>query len=244
MKKQVSLLLILIVITALLVAVVGDEAFASRDRFGPRTLTPSQAWFGNTYGGWAADWFQWALRIPADENHPVLAEGDVDCSLGQLGDVWFLAGATGNWPAGEISVERTCIEPIPTGKALFFPVVNIICSTYEDGEDEEDLGGCADFVSTIQHPLSASIDGKRVGGLQRFATKSPFFYISPLPEDNLYGWVTDMDGMGITTGYYLMLPPLSEGEHDISYSGWILAPDYGVDWKLHVVYHLTVGMDE
>ncbi|MEZ4673417.1 MAG: hypothetical protein R2932_04140 [Caldilineaceae bacterium] len=44
---------------------------------------------------WSAAWWQWAESL---NSAPILAEGDVDCTLGQSGDLWFLAGTTGDRP--------------------------------------------------------------------------------------------------------------------------------------------------
>ena len=58
--------------------------------------------YGATYGEWSARWWQWLLSIPAAVN-PNLAQGEVDASLGQFDDVWFLAGpiAPGEYPLSE-----------------------------------------------------------------------------------------------------------------------------------------------
>ena len=71
--------------------------------------------YGKTYGEWTAKWWQWAHSLPAATN-PLRQEGMVDCSHGQSGPVWFLAGTLGG------GAERTCT--IPHRKALLFPLVN------------------------------------------------------------------------------------------------------------------------
>jgi hypothetical protein len=50
--------------------------------------------FGKIYGEWSAAWWQWAVSIPASESPVLLTDDDLnfDCSLGQHGPVWFLAG--------------------------------------------------------------------------------------------------------------------------------------------------------
>src|SRR5262245_26501057 len=66
----------------------------------------------------SAEWWQWALSIPAAEN-PQLDTTGGDCVVGQRGDVWFLAGTFGGG-----TVTRTC--SVPEGTVLFFPVVNFV----------------------------------------------------------------------------------------------------------------------
>ena len=77
--------------------------------------------FGNTYGEWAAKWWQWALGTPARINPLFDATGEF-CDAGQKGPVWFLASTLG-YSGGEYGpVERDCT--VPFGKSLFFPIIN------------------------------------------------------------------------------------------------------------------------
>ena len=84
----------------------------------PGVAPPQSRPHGLSYAEWGARWWQWAYSFPADQ-FPPAQSGAVDCSLGQSGSVWFLAGAVGGGP-----VTRSCT--IPTGKALFFPIVNYL----------------------------------------------------------------------------------------------------------------------
>src|SRR3977135_307904 len=65
-----------------------------------------------------AQWWQWALSIPTDQN-PTLDTNGQDCMIGQRGSVWFLAGIFGGG-----TVSRTCAVPEDT--TLFFPLINAI----------------------------------------------------------------------------------------------------------------------
>ena len=86
-KKQVGLFLLVIVIAGLLAVVSGAQADPL-----VTPLAPDGTWYGKTYDEWAAEWWQWAAILPADEYHPLIADGEMDCSLGQKGKVWFLGG--------------------------------------------------------------------------------------------------------------------------------------------------------
>jgi hypothetical protein len=83
----------------------------------PGVLPPQSSSHGQTYGEWAADWWTWVQSIPADIN-PVLDATGADAAVDQTGSVWFLAGSFSG------DAERTVT--IPTGKALFFPIINNI----------------------------------------------------------------------------------------------------------------------
>lgn len=242
-KKQIGLLLIVVIVAGLLAVVTG----AGAAQVDPPVVPPDGTWDDKTYGELGADWWQWALAIPAFKDHPNRDRGKVDCSMGQAddGEVWFLAGAAMNNRKGVVNVKRTCEDPVPVGKALFFPIVNIICS--ELTGDEGDLEEICDQVVNDFIPvdsLSASIDGNPVENLVDFRTKSPYFDIAPLPAPNIIHAPAGSEAPAVTDGYYLLLEPLDEGEHDIEFSGKIVAPDYGIDWTLIVRYEFTVGDDD
>ncbi|PYJ19840.1 MAG: hypothetical protein DME99_11560, partial [Verrucomicrobia bacterium] len=84
----------------------------------PRVIPPHGRPYGLSYGEWGAQWWRWAYSFPAAQ-FPPLQAGEVDCSLGQSGSVWFLAGTAGQGP-----VTRSCT--IPAGKALFFPIISYL----------------------------------------------------------------------------------------------------------------------
>src|SRR5262245_9772768 len=77
---------------------------------------------GQTYGRWAAEWWQWALGIPADVN-PLTDTTGEHCAQRQVDQVWFLAGSVSTDP-----VVRTC--KIPEGKSLFFPLINTLYGAF------------------------------------------------------------------------------------------------------------------
>ena len=79
-------------------------------------VVPAGPAYGAEYGEWSARWWQWAISIPVPVN-PILSDGPVDCTLGQTGNVWFLAGNFGG------KSNRTCTIQ---DKPLFFPVFNFV----------------------------------------------------------------------------------------------------------------------
>ena len=79
---------------------------------------------GKSLVEWHRALFKWTSRIPTDgpQPHPGLAEGEVDCSYGQRGRVWFLEAG---------GVERSC--SIPIGKIVYVPVNFWFCLPEADG---------------------------------------------------------------------------------------------------------------
>lgn len=194
-------------------------------------LPPASMPYGMSYGEWSALWWQWALGISVS-NHPLLDLGG--CEVGQSGPVWFLGGAfTGT------ATTRECTAP--SGKAIFFPILNAECSTVEAppfyGGNEEELRSCAiafmdytDFGS-----LRASVDGQEIANLNGYRFTSPMFDFT-LPADNLMGLPAGTAGSSVSDGVWLMLTPLSAGRHTIHFEGSIPAFAFTLD----VTYQLTV----
>lgn len=72
---------------------------------------------GQTYGRWAAQWYQWALGIPNAENPISNDTTGQYCTKRQVDKVWFLGGIFGSG-----TVVRSC--DIPSQTSLFFPLIN------------------------------------------------------------------------------------------------------------------------
>jgi hypothetical protein len=198
----------------------------------PRSaVLPIQAHaFGKTYANWSAAWWQWALSIPAD-NHPLTDTADV--STGQKGAVWFLGGYFGSTTAA-----RHCT--IPPGKALFFPILNVECSTVEPppffGADEEELRANAKAFVDPATDLFAEVDGVSIQNLDQYRTQSPLFSFDA-PQPNVLGVAGPIQGESVSDGYYLLIPPLPVGEHTIHFGGTFPQFNFTID----VTYHITVS---
>lgn len=217
------------------------------------TLTPATSWakpplvapastspHGQTYGRWAAEWWQWALGIPAVKN-PILDPTGEFCQERQLGKVWFLAGSFGTDP-----VVRNCT--VPRGTALFFPLINTLYGAFLNDPPETRTEEAVRELSKCMVPvteLSLVIDGFAVPRLFRFFTgesrrQSPLFNIQ-LPPDN----VTGLDETIIPElvlspsaeqGYYVFVRPLPPGNHTIQFAAAGCFPGF----TQNVLYNITV----
>ncbi len=110
-----SVVAVMVVVVGLMVAAMIPVAQADSRNPNSQVLPLDSSPYGNTYGEWSARWWQWTLAIPAATNPNLDTTGE-NCAEGQSGQVWFLAGSFGG------TFERAC--PVPTGKALFFPILN------------------------------------------------------------------------------------------------------------------------
>ncbi|MEN8131171.1 MAG: hypothetical protein ABFS45_13465 [Pseudomonadota bacterium] len=216
-----------------LVAVPPGNALADDER---KAVPPGESVLGMSQGDWGAAWWQWILSIPAETN-PLFDDGTVSlCTAGQGdGPVFFLAGS---W-AGV--VERSCT--VPAGQALFFPLINTECSSVEGGEGdpwfcatEAECRQCAGRNANGFDPASlvVIVDGKRLDDLDQYRQQSAA-YTFTLPEDDILG-EDETAGISVSDGYWVMLKPLSPGEHTIYFYGAPL--DAG--WWQEVTYTITV----
>lgn len=199
--------------------------------------------YGKSYREWAAEWWQWSLQIPASVNPATDLTGRY-CSVGQRGEVWFLAGLFG----GGV-VERTC--SVPKGVALLFPLVNgVWVSTKGDPAYGIYPGDprLRQFAPSLRREVACVrparrlqlwIDGAAVAGLDRFGENSLFF-AAELPPDHVFSAAIGPDPVLVTpnvdSGYYVLFRPLPSGRHTLH---WI-AQD-GCGNQQEVTYHLRVG---
>lgn len=202
-----------------------------------RVYPPDKAVYGMTYGDWAAAWWQYVLSIPAVDN-PLLDETGAKCDVGQGGPVFFLVGVFNE--SG--TATRTCT--VPAGKALFFPVLNYECDnlvTPPTDPNEWNLRTCAAEVADLidVDSLKVTVDGKKVKKLEDFRVQSPVFNFF-LPAGSVveaFGYPPGpISGKAVTDGYYVMLKPLSPGNHVVHFEGSI--PAFG--FTLSITYNLTI----
>lgn len=236
MKHQErSLCLNLGICAALCASLAGEAAAGSGAVIVPVGAAPG----GQTYGRWAAEWWQWALGVPAATS-PVLDPDGQHCGERQVGDVWFLAGSFGADP-----VVRSC--DVPQGKSIFLPLINSLYGAFLNDPPETRTEEFVREVARCTEPavISVSIDGRPVAKPTRFFTglalaASPLFNIQ-LPPDNLLGAdATQIPELVLSPsaeqGYYLFISPLPPGPHVIAWTASGCAPDFAQD----VTYHITV----
>ena len=229
-----------------LLTVSVPEVYAANKN--PGVIPPNASPYGMTYGEWSAKWWQWTYSLPVDRNPSFDENGScANGTYGQFGPVWFLAGVINE--SG--TAVRNCT--VPAGKTLFFPIINAEDATLESGLTGEDLRDFPTGAMNLVTVLEVEIDGVPLKGLFDYRAVSPLFVYGPLPENNvlqLFGYVappgsTSAGIPGVqpvpsaaADGYYLMLAPLSVGQHTIHFSGTIGDPAI---FKLDITYYLTIA---
>ena len=181
----------------------------------PTPFPPGTVQYNLTYGEWTARWWQWALSIP-EEINPAADETGENCHEGQSGPVWFLAGTFGGLN------ERVCT--IPAGKSILFPVINAECSyaEYPGLRSESELRECAVSSNEGVNELMVTIDGKAIAEsqLRSYRIQSPLFEVN-FPRGNIFG-VAEGPSQAVSDGFWVFLPPLAPGEHEIHFRGSIV----------------------
>ncbi len=210
--------------------------FYSPPLIAPIWTTP----LGQTYGRWAAEWWQWVVGIPADVN-PQLDETGEHCAERQVDKVWFLAGSFD--PTA--TVVRKCT--VPAGKALFFPLINIGFFAFLNDKPKErteefvrKAGSCTEAAQ-----ISVWIDGLKVNNPNQHSTgpsrsQSPIFNVQ-MPPGNILGADEKTVRQLVLSpsaeeGYYLFVWPLKPGPHTIRW----MASGCTAGNKQNATYHLNV----
>ncbi|HUS36091.1 MAG TPA: hypothetical protein VM680_12140 [Verrucomicrobiae bacterium] len=230
---------------ALLAVAVVAVASQSSTYAGGKVLSPQSHPYGKSYGEWSAEHWKWTYSLPADA-HPLTDTADV--SAGQSGQVWFLGGSwapTTDLNGNIIGIADRTVT-IPSGKALFFSIVNAEASPVEgNGTTEAELRAAANYFADHAVGLSCTVDGVSIGNLQNFRTESPLFTFGPLPENNFLGLPEGTTSPSVADGYHVMLAPLSAGQHTIHYTGAIVftqeADGFDFSFTLDITYRITVA---
>ncbi len=187
--------------------------------------------YGRSYGEWTAEWWKWITAIPFAEN-PMFDETGDFCDIGQPGEVWFLASTFGfgEWV-------REC--EVPAGKALFFPIVPAVFWVPEDGLTEAAVRAGANAAMDGVTTLECTVDGVPLEDLFDYRAESPAF---TLPDTLLVDFGFDPGDRfpAVADGFWILLAPLSRGEHEIHFHMEITeGPFEGSEHD--VTYLLTVG---
>jgi len=205
-----------------------------------RIIPPNVEAYGTTYSELAGAWWNWVLNQPPETN-PIIDETGSFAHVGQDEDfgqgkkIFFLAG---NFGGAEQTV-RHCT--IPRAKALFFPLLNQLFVTPEEGTLAE-VRALANAGVNPTSFLECIIDGVSVGDLFAYRAQSPpggsLFEVRPGSFA-----ATLLPGRGpapaVADGYWLLVKLGDGNEHVIEFRGKTGNP-LNPDFQLSVKYFLTV----
>ena len=190
---------------------------------------PSSHPYGTSYAAWSGDWWEFTLKIPNFD--PSAAGHPPNCRPSENKHVYFLVGIFS--PTNRID----CV--LPAGTALFLPVLNVDCSSVEAppffGATAAAQRACATALFDRTEDIAAAVNGREVPNPLRFRVVSPQFSIAPLPADNRLGVAAGSTGTGVADGVYLMVKPLSVGDHTIHITGTFTDLGFSLDATIEIV---------
>ena len=229
----------------LAVAILSIGSARSIQAANPGVLPPESYPYGKSYAEWSAEHWKWTYSLAADA-HPLTDTADV--STGQSGPVWFLGGTwapTTDLDGNVIGIADRHVT-VPVGKSLFFPIIDAEASTAEgNGTAEADLRAFANYLVDHAVNLSCTVDGQPLENVEAYRASSPLFSFGPLPANNLLGLPAGTTSPAVSDGYFVMLAPLSKGQHTIHFAGAFVftqAQDgFDFSFTLDITYHLTVS---
>ncbi|GAC1357058.1 MAG: hypothetical protein NVSMB47_10320 [Polyangiales bacterium] len=215
------------------------------------SFSPGSPVLGRGYTQWTEEYWKWLLQIPKATS-PLFGG---DCAQGQSGPMWFLV------PGQSIKAGvRACT--IPASAAILVPLAAFLCFPCPEDDAacaiptaETDLRKCVrDYFAAID-TMQLVVDGKRVGDggsdfiLYRaqsslFSWKAPaaraeqaIACTGPVPKNACS--VPEGDRQGVSDGYWVILQPLSPGQHTLYWSSSLL-PASDPPVKASVAWDLTI----
>jgi hypothetical protein len=153
--------------------------------------------------------------------------------------VFFLVGNFGG-------VSRRSDCPIPAGKALFLPILNVWGDNA--GVTPDRIATDAELKSYVESTfdtidrdsLRLLVDRRSVSGLARGAIRSAPYVAQLEPGKNQYDCVgiDDVQGefQGYQSGFWAMLAPLPAGHHLIEFGGHVTSATPSNDLPLDISY--------
>jgi hypothetical protein len=199
---------------------------------------PTSQPYGNSYAEWGSEWWKWAFGFDC-ANLPISDPDGSNQDQNQSGPVYFLAGNTGGAVVRDVT--------IPAGKAVFFPLINIIndypCPDPNfqpaEGQSLEDFltDGATGFID-LADILSVNVDGTDLTNLTDYRGTSSMFNFTGNPDlaNCADPCITGTEQQAVTDGYWIMLKPLSTGSHTLHFTGGISM----YNWVVDVTYNITV----
>ncbi|MPZ08263.1 MAG: hypothetical protein GEU26_17920 [Nitrososphaeraceae archaeon] len=136
--------------------------------------------------------------------------------------------------------ERSCT--VPFGKSILISPIEMLYSpVHQPGiKTEEEMRKCAKDDQGKVNLVRVTVDGVDVSDIKNYRVHSPLFNLTR-PENNVQG-VPAQEVQGVSDGYFVMLKPLSRGEHEIRSTGSLVGVtvEGTQNFASDVIYHIRV----
>jgi hypothetical protein len=195
-------------------------------------LGPTTQHFGRGYEGWIAAWVQWLYAIPAASS-PATDDTGERCQAAQSGAVFFLASA-------DQTVARSC--SVPAGMALLVPVAPSLVHNLGVAPEQRLPDDSLRVALTVAEGAVGApffrLDRTEYSNVEKFLFPIvQLRFTEPATDPLITPW-EDQTGTAdpaYAGGVFLLLPPLAQGSHRLSFG---FAPQ-GRD-SIQISYDLTV----
>lgn len=229
-QKCIKTITFLFISTALLLSYIPLLANAETPfRVFPLDSKP----YGMSYSDWSIKFWQWYHKIPiTPPPHPGDDPTGAGCIKSQEGPVWLLAGSAGS------KQTRNCT--VPYGKALLLTPIEVECSFAENPtlKTEAELRSCAKSDQDKVNSLALTVDGVSISNVSKYRVASPLFNFT-LPENNNLGLDPQVT-QAVSDGYWIILEPLTKGNHTIISTGAIIDPTGVYSFVSDVTWHINI----
>lgn len=175
-------------------------------------VPPTEAPLGTSYADWGAAWWRWLLNVPAIEDPEA-----GDCQAGQGGDVFFIPHV----PPG-VSISTDCL--VGADQWILASAGGTVWDNADgSGSTPDDLLALVEADIPMFSEPAVIIDGEEVADIESYWVVDPAFTIE-YGADNPYGLAegTWDAAMG---GWFVMIPPLEPGAHEVVVRDAIDIPD-------------------
>lgn len=217
-----------------------DLTSVAVDRSNPNSAVypPNAQPNGKSYAEWTADWWRWAAGIPCATN-PIFDATGANAGINQSGPVYFLAGT------GGATVTRNVT--IPHGKKILFPLINYLNDYPCPDPNFQPAQGqsLADFLTEgaaaqmdMAGNLEVTLDGVALNNETDYRFPSGLFYFTGNTDlTNCFDpCITGQEQAAASEGYWMMLKPLTYGQHTLHFHAEVPAYGFVVD----VTYNITI----
>ena len=127
-------------------------------------------------------------------------------------------------------------------RACSLSPIEVLCTPVDTPgvKTEEDMRKCAKEDQDKVNLVKVTVDGVDIPAMTDYRFQSPLFNLT-LPENNALG-VPAQETQGVSDGYFVMLKPLSQGEHEIRSVGSLteVTVQGTQNFASDVTYHLNV----
>ena len=171
---------------------------------------------GKTIGEWTAPWWRWAAAL-APPGDPFTDTTGQFAGVNQSGPVFFLAGIPGGTGSRRFQV--------PTNTYVLLPLRVGEWSQLELGFDKTaaEIRQAAQQQANQIDSLHATLDGANISQAILFTHRevSPDFNFVAAANNQVGISATGDSGIAVADGYFLMLSPLTPGDHVLTYGGGV-----------------------